>query len=87
MENGDAEAKPWQSYHTVYTNAKAGMDGVDKEKVQKIVYEMSKGSKYFEHEERKEALMKQEYACPLLQAHSFRSVAVSNGGRAKNCRA
>ncbi|CAM8971715.1 unnamed protein product [Rhodiola kirilowii] len=60
MENGDAEAKPWQSYHTVYTNAKAGMDGVDKEKVQKIVYEMSKGSKYFEHEERKEALMKQK---------------------------
>uniref|UniRef100_A0A7N0UDT3 DNA polymerase kappa n=1 Tax=Kalanchoe fedtschenkoi TaxID=63787 RepID=A0A7N0UDT3_KALFE len=57
---GDATARPWQSYHTVYTNAKAGMDGVDKERVQKIVYEMSKGSKYFEHEERKEALMKQK---------------------------
>ncbi|XP_021717127.1 DNA polymerase kappa-like isoform X2 [Chenopodium quinoa] len=52
-------SKPWQSYHTVYTNAKAGMDGVDKEKVQRIVYEMSKGSKYFENEERKEALMRQ----------------------------
>lgn len=36
-----------------------GMDGVDKEKVQRIVYEMSKGSKYFENEERKEALMRQ----------------------------
>ncbi|KAF3435559.1 hypothetical protein FNV43_RR22648 [Rhamnella rubrinervis] len=48
-------ARPWQSYHTVYTNAKAGMDGVDKEKVQRIVYQMSKGSSYFKNEERKEA--------------------------------
>ncbi|KAH9620838.1 hypothetical protein KSS87_004702 [Heliosperma pusillum] len=53
-------SKPWHSYHTVYTNAKPGMDGVDKEKVQRIVYEMSKGSKYFENEERREALMKQK---------------------------
>ncbi|KAI3809897.1 hypothetical protein L1987_19500 [Smallanthus sonchifolius] len=52
--------RPWESYHTVYTNAKAGMDGVDKEKVQRVVYEMSKGSKYFENEERKEAYMKQK---------------------------
>lgn len=37
-----------------------GMEGVDKEKVQKIVYEMSKGSKYFENEERKEAYMKEK---------------------------
>lgn len=37
-----------------------GMEGVDKEKVQRIVYEMSKGSKYFQNEERKEALMKQK---------------------------
>lgn len=37
-----------------------GMEGVDKEKVQRIVYEMSKGSQYFENEERKEAYMKQK---------------------------
>lgn len=36
------------------------MEGVDKEKVQRIVYEMSKGSKYFQNEERKEALMNQK---------------------------
>ncbi|KAI3431033.1 DNA polymerase kappa [Psidium guajava] len=53
-------ARPWQSYHTVFTNAKAGMEGVDKEKVQKVVYEMSKGSKYFENEERKEAFIRQK---------------------------
>ncbi|XP_058069847.1 DNA polymerase kappa isoform X2 [Magnolia sinica] len=52
--------RPWQSYTTVYTNAKAGMDGVDKEKVQRIVYEMSKGSKYFENEQRKEAFIQQK---------------------------
>lgn len=36
------------------------MDGVDKEKVQRIVYEMSKGSKYFESEKRKNALIQQK---------------------------
>nr|GLL23758.1 DNA polymerase kappa [Ipomoea trifida] len=55
-----SSSRPWQSYNTVYTNAKAGMEGVDKEKVQRIVYEMSKGSKYFENEERKEGYMKQK---------------------------
>lgn len=33
---------------------------MDKEKVQRVVYEMSKGSKYFENEERKEAQMKEK---------------------------
>lgn len=33
---------------------------MDKERVQRVVYEMSKGSKYFEHEEKKEAYMKQK---------------------------
>ncbi|XVE93509.1 hypothetical protein REPUB_Repub01dG0198900 [Reevesia pubescens] len=59
-ENASDNQRPWQSYHTVYTNAKAGMDGVDKEKVQRVVYEMSKGSKYFENEERKEAFIRQK---------------------------
>ena len=36
------------------------MDGVDKEKVQRVVYEMSKGSKYFESEKRKEAFTQQK---------------------------
>ncbi|ESQ30482.1 hypothetical protein EUTSA_v10011295mg [Eutrema salsugineum] len=64
MEDGESStnnlSRPWESYNTVFTNAKAGMEGVDKEKVQRIVYEMSKGSKYFQNEERKEALMKQK---------------------------
>ncbi|RYR10052.1 hypothetical protein Ahy_B05g078518 [Arachis hypogaea] len=59
-ETNDDGARPWQSYHTVYTTAKAGMDGVDKEKVQRTVYEMSKGSKYFQNEERKDAFITQK---------------------------
>ncbi|GLJ15483.1 hypothetical protein SUGI_0254190 [Cryptomeria japonica] len=58
-EEEKPQVQPWQSFHTVYTNAKAGMDGVDREKVQKVVYEMSKGSKYFENEKRREAYIQQ----------------------------
>lgn len=36
------------------------MEGIDKEKVQKVIYEISKGSKYFENEQRKEELIKQK---------------------------
>ncbi|KAJ3674352.1 hypothetical protein LUZ60_004968 [Juncus effusus] len=56
----EKEDRPWQAYHTVYTNAKAGMEGVDKEKVQRVIYEMSKGSKYFENEQKKESFIKQK---------------------------
>ncbi len=34
----------WRKHHTVFTNAKAGMDSVDRDHVQRIVYEMSKAS-------------------------------------------
>ena len=32
----------WSNFETVFTNSKAGMSGVDKDKVKRIVYEMSK---------------------------------------------
>lgn len=48
-----------------------GMEGVDKEKVQRAVYEMSKGSKYFEHEEKKEAYMKQKIESLQAQLAKF----------------
>ncbi|CAN0906698.1 DNA polymerase kappa, partial [Linum grandiflorum] len=84
VEHGSSSSKvdnqpaPWQSYHTVYTNAKAGMDGVDKEKVQRVVYEMSKGSKYFENEERKEALMKQRVESMRAQCAKLKPADISN---------
>ncbi|KAL0384309.1 UNVERIFIED_CONTAM: DNA polymerase kappa [Sesamum radiatum] len=70
-------ARPWQSYNTVYTIAKAGMEGVDKEKVQRIVYEMSKGSKYFENEEKKEAYMKQKIESMRVQLAKLTAVDIS----------
>ncbi|XP_026391442.1 DNA polymerase kappa isoform X1 [Papaver somniferum] len=74
----DESDRPWQSYHTVYTNAKAGMDGVDKEKVQKIVYEMSKGSKYFENEERKDAYIKQKIENMRAQCEKLTEMDISH---------
>jgi DNA polymerase kappa len=47
----------WQDYQSVFTAAKAGMDGVDKDKVKKTVYEMSKDSAHFKNEQRKQALV------------------------------
>ncbi|KAK4401756.1 DNA polymerase kappa [Sesamum angolense] len=70
-------ARPWQSYNTVYTIAKAGMEGVDKEKVQRIVYEMSKGSKYFENEEKKETYMKQKIESMRAQLAKLTAVDIS----------
>jgi hypothetical protein len=43
-----------QGYATVFTNCKAGMDGVDKEKVKQVVYEMSKDSPHFLEEQKKQ---------------------------------
>ncbi|KRH77930.1 hypothetical protein GLYMA_01G242400v4 [Glycine max] len=47
------------------------MEGVDKEKVQRVVYEMSKGSKYFQNEERKEAFIKQKIDNMRIQCASL----------------
>ena len=49
------------------------MDGVDKEKVQRVIYEMSKGSKYFENEQRKELLLKQKIERMQAQCAEFTS--------------
>ena len=54
-----------------------GMDGVDKEKVQRIVYDMSKGSKYFENEERKEAFMRQKIDNMRAQCAKLTPTAIS----------
>ncbi|KAK9800914.1 hypothetical protein WJX73_010443 [Symbiochloris irregularis] len=47
-------SKQWQNYETVFTNAKAGMAGVNKELVKQVVYEMSKDSPHFKNEQRKQ---------------------------------
>lgn len=32
----------WRDYESVFTNTKAGMEGIDKDRIKRIVYEMSK---------------------------------------------
>lgn len=54
------------------------MDGVDKEKVQRIVYEMSKGSKYFENEQRKEAFIKQKIESLRIQVDKLTDKDISH---------
>jgi len=40
-------------YDTVFTNAKAGMEGVDKDYVKDVVFKMSRDSNFFKNEQRK----------------------------------
>ena len=42
------------AFTSAFTNAKAGMEGVDRDKVKRIVHEMSKDSSHFQNESRKE---------------------------------
>ncbi|KAL0041976.1 hypothetical protein WJX79_010785 [Trebouxia sp. C0005] len=50
-----AENSKWSNFETVFTNAKAGMSGVDKDHIKRVVYEMSKDSPHFKNEQRKQA--------------------------------
>lgn len=63
-----------------------GMDGVDKEKVQKIVYEMSKGSKYFENEERKEAFIRQKVENMRAQYTKLSAADISHNQKVLDCK-
>ncbi|KAL5706788.1 DNA-directed DNA polymerase [Ranunculus cassubicifolius] len=78
MNEDISASRPWQTYHTVFTNAKAGMDGVDKEKVQRIVYEMSKGSKFFQNEERKEGFIKRKIENMRTQCENLSATDLSH---------
>lgn len=47
------DERPAPQYETVFTNAKAGMEGADFDKVKRVVYEMSKDSAHYQNEQRK----------------------------------
>ena len=55
-----------RSFDTVFTNAKAGMTGVDAEYVKRVVYEMSKDSPFFAEAQRRDAVTAER--CAALQA-------------------
>lgn len=56
------EEEAWRSYESVFTNKKAGMDAVDRDKIKRVVYEASKNSAHFRNEQRKEEQTKRKIA-------------------------
>jgi hypothetical protein len=42
QQQSEQPTPAWQNYSSVFTAAKAGMGGVDQQKVKQVVYEMSK---------------------------------------------
>eukprot|EP00891_Asterochloris_glomerata_P005434 jgi/Astpho2/5434/e_gw1.00076.4.1_t len=62
---------PLAKYGTVFTNAKAGMQNVDKEHVKRIVYEMSKDSPHFKNEQRKQAQTEERIRKMQVQAKAL----------------
>jgi nucleotidyltransferase/DNA polymerase involved in DNA repair len=52
--HGPPDDEGWRAYESVFTNRKAGMDEVDRDRIKKVVYEASKNSPHFKNEQRKE---------------------------------
>jgi len=48
-------SEPPRHFNPAFTNDKAGMEGVDKAHVARVVYEMSKGSAHYAEQERRDA--------------------------------
>ena len=55
---GKSSQKPIQ--RMALNDHKAGMEGLDKEKINKIIFDASKGSKYYENEKKKEKRVKEK---------------------------
>eukprot|EP00884_Botryococcus_braunii_P018752 jgi/Botrbrau1/5560/Bobra.0023s0043.1 len=72
----------WKTWETVFTNEKAGMGGVDKEKIQKVVYEMSQGSAHFKNEEKKQEQLNERIAVMKRRAAALSSAEVAGHTRA-----
>eukprot|EP00803_Ostreobium_quekettii_P007518 evm.model.scf_237.8 EVM.evm.TU.scf_237.8 scf_237:50809-52710(-) len=65
------EGGEWRNYETVFTNEKAGMGGVDKERVKRVVFEMSKNSAHFKNEQRKQAKVEERIGRLKVQAQKL----------------
>ena len=50
----EALVRPVSAFTSAFTNAKPGMEGVDKDKVKRVVHQISKDSSHFHNETRKE---------------------------------
>ena len=56
------------SHMFVFTNEKAGMKSVDKERANRIIYEMSKNSSYFKQAELQDQKVDVKVRCPAVRA-------------------
>ncbi|KAF5180838.1 Dna polymerase kappa [Thalictrum thalictroides] len=75
----EEESRLLQSYHTIFTNAKAGIDGVDKEKVQKE----AKDQNLLIFEERREAFIKQKIEKMRAECGKLTAVDISHYQKAR----
>lgn len=76
-----ATAPTWQSVNTVFSNAKAGMQGVDKDKVKRVIYEMSKDSAHQHEQQRKEVRNHPRVSLRLDALKNFCHVHAGEGQR------
>ncbi|CEM01026.1 unnamed protein product [Vitrella brassicaformis CCMP3155] len=74
--NDGPEEKTKEDFHHLFTftsSHKAGMDKVDREKANQIIYEMSKDSSYFKNEQRKAAEVDKQITEMLAKADAYRN--------------
>jgi len=70
-DRAPAAVKNCSSYETVFTNAKAGMECVDRDRVRQVVYEMSKDSAHYQNEVRKMAATEERIKRMRTQASAL----------------
>jgi len=79
MAGGGREA--WKDTNTVFTNDKAGMQGCDKEKVKRIVYEMSKVSSLALVTQ----LISRSILCPIFPCPALKDCVKTSGCHGDAC--
>jgi hypothetical protein len=84
---GRAAAQPWADYSSVFTAAKAGMQGVDQDHVKKVVYEMSKDSAHFRNEQRKQTAVQEKIGRLRARAAALSHAELAGHARAADARA
>jgi hypothetical protein len=75
--NGDAVLSTSAFKFNLRRYTQAGMDGVDKAKVQRVVYEMSKDSPHFANESRKEEAVERRIA-EMKAAHARQGLTLTH---------
>jgi hypothetical protein len=72
-----APPPPTSAFTSAFTNAKAGMEGVDREMVKRVVHDMSVNSAHFATESRKEAAVEAKILAMKKRAASIRPSALA----------